>query len=168
MGLYGPICYVSIYQLCEKTPITKGTDMPLMLNSVHIAGNLTRDPEVKIVGENRTVASFGLAINRRYRGSDGQQKEETCFLEIECWGRQAELVGQFLTKGRNCLIEGSLQYQQWTDKNNNKRSQVRVLAQRVHFIGGAQQASPRVQESTQTAEQELAPAGVNYEDEPPF
>lgn len=110
--------------------------MPLMLNNVQIAGNLTRDPQLKMVGE-KTVAEFGLAINRRYRAAGGDMKDETTFVDVTVWGRQAELVGQYLTKGRNCLCEGSLKLDQWEDKQSGaKRSKISVVAQRCHFIGG--------------------------------
>ena len=87
--------------------------MPLMLNTVQIAGNLTRDPELKTIGNSRNsqnnsiVANMSLAINRRYKGGDGEMKEETCFVDVEVWGRQAELVGQYLQKGRNCMVAGA-------------------------------------------------------------
>lgn len=148
--------------------------MPLMLNTVHLAGNLTRDPVVKVVGDQRTVANFGLAINRRFRTSSGEQKEETTFVEIECWGRQAELVGQYMTKGRNVMIEGSLRLDQWENKEGQKRSQLRVQAQRVHFVGGApgqssqssQESPSRVAESGYSEMPAMSQA--SYEDEPPF
>ena len=139
--------------------------MPLMLNSVTVAGNLTRDPEVKNIGNDRIVAAFGLAINRRYKGSDGQYKEDTTFVEIECWGRQAELVGQYLSKGRNCLVEGELQYHNWTDKDGGKRSQLRINGRRVHFIGGAPQNGGAQQQEAPARAAQTVP---DYDDEPPF
>lgn len=112
--------------------------MPLMLNNVQLAGNLTRDPQVRFFANEKAVADFGLAINRRYKGANGETKEETTFVDVECWGRTAELVGQYLVRGRNCLIEGSLKLDQWEDKASGaKRSKLKVVAQRVHFIGGA-------------------------------
>ena len=120
--------------------------MPLNLNAVHIAGSLTRDPQVRFMANEKAVADFGLAINRKYKGSDGEMKEETTFIDVECWGRQAELVGQYLTKGRNCLVEGSLKLDVWTDKSDNKRSKIKISAQRVHFIGGNQDTKAPAQE----------------------
>lgn len=128
----------------------------LMLNQVTVAGCLTRDPEVRQVGET-SVAAFGLAINRKYKDKSGETKEETTFLDVEAWGRQAELVGQYLTKGRNCLIEGSLKLEQWEDKSGGKRSKIKVSAHRVHFIGGAQESRQPTQDN--------APA---FDDEPPW
>ncbi len=120
--------------------------MALMLNSVNVAGNLTRDPQVRFFNDDKCVCDFGLAINRKYRGGDGEMKEEVTFVDVECWNKQAELVGQYLTKGRNCLVEGSLKLDQWEDKDGNKRSKIKISAQRVHFIGCAQQDKPVPQE----------------------
>ena len=151
--------------------------MALMLNSVHVAGNLTRDPQVRFFSNDKAVADFGLAINRRYSGGDGEMKEETTFVDVEAWGRQAELVGQYLTKGRNCLVEGSLKLDQWEDKTGNKRSRLKISAQRVHFIGGLNQGEggnnqggQRDQsdygESNSGSSAPSAPAPID--DEPPF
>jgi len=104
--------------------------MPTNVNIVTIAGSLTRDPEVRNVGSDNVVCNFGLAINKKYKG-----KEETVFCDVECWQRTAELCGQYLTRGRNCLIEGELAFSQW-EKDGQKRSKLFIKAQRVHFIGG--------------------------------
>lgn len=108
-----------------------------MLNQVNLAGNLTRDPQVRFFENEKCVADFGIAINRKYKDGKGEMKEETTFVDVECWGRTAELVGQYLTSGRNCLIEGSLKLDQWEDKATGaKRTKIKVNAHRVHFIGG--------------------------------
>lgn len=107
--------------------------MPLMLNNVQLAGNLTRDPVLRDAGSTK-VASFGLAINRKYKSGD-EMKEETTFVDVEAWNRVAELCGQYLSKGRNCLIEGSLKLNQWVDSENVKHSKLTVTAYRIHFIG---------------------------------
>ena len=113
--------------------------MPLMLNNVQLGGNLTRDPELRQAG-NKTVANFGIAINRKFRSGD-ELKEETTFVDVECWERQAELVGQYLTKGRNVLIEGAIKLDTWEDKESGaKRSKLSVRAHRVHFIGSPEKA----------------------------
>lgn len=109
--------------------------MSLNLNKVMLAGNLTRDPVVRFLANERAVADFGLAINRRFKTNDGQQKEETTFVDIECWGRTAELVGQYLTKGRGAYIEGRLKLDQWDDKESGqKRSKLKIVADTVQFL----------------------------------
>ncbi len=105
-------------------------------NKVILAGNLTRDPQVRFLANERAVADFGLAVNRKYRGGDGEMKEETTFVDIECWGRTAELVGQYLNKGRSCLVDGRLRLDSWEDRDGNKRNRLRVVADTVQFLDG--------------------------------
>ena len=109
--------------------------MSLQLNRVMLAGNLTRDPQVRFFANERAVADFGLAINRKYKTNDGQLKEETTFVDIEAWGRTAELVGQYLTKGRGCYVEGRLRLDSWEDKESGqKRSKLKIVADNVQFL----------------------------------
>jgi single-strand DNA-binding protein len=107
--------------------------MSLNYNRVMIAGNLTRDPQVRFFANERAVANFGLAINRRFKGADGAMQEETTFVDVEAWGRTAELVGQYLTKGKPCFIEGRLKYDTWEDKDGQKRNRLKVVADSVQF-----------------------------------
>ncbi len=147
------------------------------INTVYIAGNLTRDPETKTVGQRgRVVASFGLAINRTWRDQSGEKKEETTFVDVEAWGRTAELVGQHLTKGRSCLVEGRLKLNEWDDQSGNKRRKLSVVADRVHFLdraSGAETYGANVQpyskppQGTPAPPAQPAPAAQD-DDEPPF
>ena len=106
--------------------------MSFSYNRVMLAGNLTRDPQVRFFANERAVADFGLAINRKYKTNDGQMKEETTFVDVEAWGRTAELVGQYLTKGRGCFIEGRLKLDSWDDKESGqKRSKLKIVADSV-------------------------------------
>ena len=136
--------------------------MPLMLNDVKLAGNLTRDPEHRQVGET-SVVNFGLAINRKYKSGD-ELKEEVTFVDVETWGHQAESCAQYLKKGRNVLIEGSLKLDQW-EKDGVKRSKISVKAMRVHFIGSPENAGQGQQSSN--TESPVAPS-MPIGDEPPF
>ena len=108
------------------------------LNKVLLIGNLTRDPDLRyLTGGNSAVCEFGIAINRRFMQASGQEKDETCFLEIVVWGKQAETCSRFLQKGSTVFIEGRLVYDQWTEKDTQKkRSRVRVTAERVQFLSG--------------------------------
>ena len=108
------------------------------LNKVLLIGNLTRDPELRYLsGSNSAVCEFGIAINRRFMQASGQEKDETCFLEIVVWGKQAETCSRFLQKGSTAFIEGRLVYDQWTEKDTQKkRSRIRVTAERVQFLSG--------------------------------
>jgi single-strand DNA-binding protein len=105
----------------------------LNINSTLIAGNLTRDPEHKTIGQNKNTR-FAIASNERWK--DGTEtKERTTFVEIECWGRTAELAAQYLTKGSPALIEGRIQQSTWETPEGQKRSRVFVRADKVHFLG---------------------------------
>jgi single-strand DNA-binding protein len=108
--------------------------MSFNLNSVTLAGNLTRDPETRNLPNDQIVVNFGMAVNRRWKGQDGEFKEETTFIDIEAWGRTGELVGQYLTKGSPVYVEGRLKLDQWQDKENQKRSKLKVVANTVQFL----------------------------------
>jgi single-strand DNA-binding protein len=153
--------------------------MAVNLNRVLLAGNLTRDPQMRFLANEKAVAEFGLAINRRYKAADGEMKEETTFVDVEAWGRTAELVGQYLTKGRGCFVEGRLKLDQWDDKQTGqKRSRLRVVADNVQFIGGAggpgrgpaggEDGEQGGRPADRAPQAPSAPAGASYDDEPPF
>ena len=105
-------------------------------NKVILAGNLTRDPQMSILPSQTPVTEFGMAINRRWKGQDGQQREETCFVDCQCYGRQAEILNQYMSKGRPILVEGRLRFSSWEDKTGQKRSKLRVVVERFQFLGG--------------------------------
>jgi single-strand DNA-binding protein len=109
--------------------------MSLNLNTVMLAGHLTRDPQLRSLANERTVVSFSLAINRRFKGADGEVKEDSTFVDCEAWGRTAELVGQYLAKGSACYLEGRLKLDSWEDKDGGKRSRLKVVADNVQFLG---------------------------------
>jgi len=154
--------------------------MSFSYNRVMLAGNLTRDPQVRFFANERAVADFGLAINRRYKTNDGQQKEETTFVDVEAWGRTAELVGQYLTKGRGCFIEGRLKLDTWDDKESGqKRSKLKIVADSVQFVDsrapGGEQTSGEEESSSGSAGNRPArrptqqtSTGPALSDEPPF
>src|ERR1700694_3665409 len=106
------------------------------LNRVLLIGNLTRDPEVRYTPKGTAVAEIGLAVNRIYSGEDGEKKEETTFVDVTLWARQAEVAGQYLKKGRPVFIEGRLQLDTWDDKQTGqKRSKLRVVAENLQLLG---------------------------------
>ena len=103
-------------------------------NKVILLGNLTRDPEVRYTPNGSAVASFALAVNRKYKQGD-ETKEEVSYIDIVVFGKQAENCGQYLNKGDGALIEGRLQQRRWDDKETGqKRSKVEVAAQTVTFM----------------------------------
>jgi len=105
-------------------------------NKVLLVGNLTRDPELKHTPSNQAVAAIGLAVNRQYTTKDGEKREETTFVDCEAWGRQAEVMSQYLSKGRPVLVEGRLKLDQWQDKDGNNRSKLKVVIENFQFLGG--------------------------------
>lgn len=105
-------------------------------NKVILAGNLTRDPQLSYLPSNAAVVDFGLATNRRWRGQDGEYKDETCFIDCRLYGRGAETFNQYMSKGRSVLIEGRLQFQQWEAKEGGKRSKHVVVVDQFQFLDG--------------------------------
>jgi single-strand DNA-binding protein len=87
------------------------------VNRVILIGNLTRDPQSKQLATNTLVAEFGLALNRKFKGSDGEEREEVCFLDCAAFGRQAEVIQQYCKKGKLLYVEGRFRYDTWEDKN---------------------------------------------------
>jgi single-strand DNA-binding protein len=113
--------------------------MSLNLNHVVLAGNLTRDPELRPLGADRVVANVGMAINRRWKNATtGEQQEEATFVDLEAWGRTAELMGQYLKKGSPVYVEGRLKLDQWDDKEGQKRSRLKVVVDSMQFLGNRQ------------------------------
>ena len=106
-------------------------------NKVIMVGNLTRDPQMSYLPSQTPVVDFGLAVNRRWKGNDNQQREETCFIDCRAFGRTAETINQYLSKGRSVLVEGRLQFDQWEGKDGVKRSKHRIMVERFNFIGPA-------------------------------
>jgi single-strand DNA-binding protein len=106
------------------------------LNRVIIAGNLTRDPEVRYTPSGMAVADVSLAISDSYKNKAGELVEQVCYVDCVVWGRQAETTGEYLRKGSPALIEGKLQLDQWETNEGQKRSRLRVKADRVQFLGG--------------------------------
>jgi single-strand DNA-binding protein len=105
------------------------------LNKVFLIGNLTRDPQLRYTPSGTAVADLGIAVNRNWTGQDGQKHEEVTFVDVTLWARQAELAGEYLSKGRPVFIEGRLQLDQWQDKEGQKRQRLRVVGERMQFLG---------------------------------
>jgi len=103
-------------------------------NKVMLMGNLTRDIELRSTGGNQSVANIGLAVNRRFRTADGQDREEVTFVDCEAWGKTAETMAKYLVKGRPVFIEGRLKLDQWEDKEGKKQSKLRVVVEGFQFI----------------------------------
>jgi single-strand DNA-binding protein len=106
-------------------------------NKTIIMGNLTRDPEMRYTPKGTAVGKIGIAINRRYKDAEGNQLEETTFVDVDVFGKQAETIGKYMRKGRPILIEGRLKLDEWVDqKTQQNRSKLGVVCERFNFIGG--------------------------------
>jgi single-strand DNA-binding protein len=106
-------------------------------NKVILAGNLTRDPELRYTPSGKAIAKFSLAVNRNWTTDTGEKKEEVTFVEIDSFGRQAEVIAQYMKKGRPLLVEGRLKLDQWDDKQTGqKRSRLGVVLESFSFIDG--------------------------------
>ena len=107
-------------------------------NRVTLIGNLTRDPETRDLPSGTTLCEFGLATTRHYKTAGGDDREETCFIDCTAFGKQAEVLSQYVTKGRPLFVEGRLKYDQWDDKNGGgKRSKISVIVENFQFLGSA-------------------------------
>ena len=104
------------------------------LNKVFLIGNLTRPPELRYTPTSTAVASFGLATNRNFTTQAGEKKQETCFVRIVVWGKQAEACNKYITKGSSVFVEGRLIYRNWEGKDGQKKSTLEVRADRVQFL----------------------------------
>jgi len=104
------------------------------LNKVQVIGNLGQDPEMRFTANGRAVSTFNVAVNRSYTTGEGDRREETEWVRIVAWARLAELVSQYLTKGRLVYVEGRLQTRQWEDKEGQRRYTTEVIAQDIQFL----------------------------------
>ncbi len=105
-------------------------------NKIFLMGNLTRDPQLSYLPSQTAVVEFGLAANRKYTGKDGSKKEDVCFIDCRAFGKQAETINKYLTKGKPLFLEGRLTFDTWTAQDGTKRSKHRVTVENFQFIGG--------------------------------
>lgn len=111
------------------------------LNKIQLMGNITRDPEVRYTPKGTAVTDISLAVNRSFSGDDGERREETTFVDITFWGRQAEVIGEYMKKGRPIYVEGRLQLDSWEDKTTGQqRSRLKVVGENFQFLGGREES----------------------------
>lgn len=108
------------------------------VNRVILAGHLTRDPQLKHLPSQTAVAEFGLAMNRRWRTANGEDREEVTFVDCAAFGKQAEVIQRYCQKGKAILIEGRLKFDSWEDKQGGKRSRLSVVVDSFQFLGGGE------------------------------
>lgn len=119
------------------------------VNKVFLLGNLTRDPELRYTASQIAVADLGLAVNRHFTTKDGERRDETVFIDVTVWNRQAENCCQYLRKGQPVHVEGYLRMDTWEDRNTGeKRSKIKVEAENVQFLGSRREGSATPDEET--------------------
>lgn len=146
------------------------------LNKVLLIGNLTRDPELRTTPKGTAICQFGLAINRKYKDESGATKDDTTFVDVEAWGKQADLVAQYLSKGSSCFIEGRLRLDQWEDKESKqKRSRLKVVMENVQFLSSKKGPTtpddpnlPRTTEDAPRPKETPLPATTKADEDVPF
>ena len=113
------------------------------LNKCFLIGNITRDPELRVTPKGTSIAAFGLAINRQSKDDAGNARDEVTFVDIEAWGKHADLVAKYLAKGAPAMIEARLKLDEWTDKTTGqKRSRLKVVLENVQFLGSKRDGTP--------------------------
>lgn len=105
-------------------------------NKVILLGNLTRDPETRVTANGNTICKLGMAVSRVYSTRDGERKEETTFVDIDAFGKQAEVITKYMRKGRPLMVEGRLKLDQWETNDGQKRSKLGVVLENFQFVGG--------------------------------
>ena len=143
-------------------------------NKVTLMGNLTRDPETRTTPGGQSVTSFSLAVNRSWRGADGQQQEAVSYIDCTAWGKGGEIIAQYMSKGRALLVSGRLDQRSWDDKESGqKRSKVEVVVEDFNFVDGGQGggheggSAPRQSTSSSAStSKKPAPANADADDQP--
>ena len=133
------------------------------LNKVFLMGNLTRAPELRYTPNGTAVSDLRLAVNRAYTTQSGEKRQETYFLTVVVWGKQAESCGEYLDKGSPILVEGRLQTREWEGKDGQRRNVVEVVADRIQFLGRSRAAGPEPETAEEPAER-----AIEGEEEVPF
>lgn len=105
-------------------------------NKVLLMGNLTRDVQLKSTSGGQSVADIAIAVNRKFKTKDGQEREEVTYVDCECWGPRAEVIAKYFSKGKPIFIEGRLKLDSWEDKDGQKRSKMRVMIEDFQFVEG--------------------------------
>jgi single-strand DNA-binding protein len=113
-------------------------------NKVILLGNLTRDPELRVTTGGSNICKFGLACSRSFTAQDGSKREETLFVDVDAFGRPAEVISKYMAKGRPILVEGRLRLDQWETQSGDKRSKHTVVLESFQFVGarGENEGSP--------------------------
>ena len=119
----------------------------MSFNKVILMDNLTRDPEVRELPGGGSVTTFGVAVNEKWTTKDGEKREDVCFVDVDAFGRQGEVVMEFFGKGKPILVEGKLRFRVWEDGDGNKRSKHSLVLDRFSFVGGRDSSNGQLPDS---------------------
>lgn len=133
-------------------------------------GNLTRDPELRVTSGGLNICKFAIATSRKFKGSDGTMKEDTAFIDIDAFGRQAEVISQYFTKGKPIMVEGRLKFDQWETPAGEKRSKLGVALESFQFVGGKGEGAEFATSSSSSASSSRSQGSgaVDFDDDVPF
>jgi len=147
-------------------------------NKVILLGNLTRDPETRVTASGVTICKLALATSRVYVTKDGERREDTTFVDIDAFGKQAEVITKYMRKGRPLMVEGRLKFDQWESPEGQKRSKLGVVLENFQFVGGRddddssssnyEQNSPPKRETNPVNEADVSSDNDNFDDDVPF
>ena len=138
--------------------------MAANLNKVFLMGNLTRDPELKFTPQGQAIAKFSIAVNRTFKGGDGEMKKQTDFFNIVVWGKHGENCSKFLSKGRSVMVEGRLQTRTYETQEKQKRTVTEIIAENVQFLGSPGAASSGSKgSSVEDSGEEMSPESAENE-----
>lgn len=143
------------------------------LNQVFLIGNLTRDPESRFTPSGTAVAQFSLAINRSFKAANGEKQEEVVFVDVEAWGKSAEVITKYCAKGRPLFVSGRLKLDQWEDKKTGeKKSRMKVVCENFQLLGGKPEGASQGAQSEPDGKTTLVPparrAEENLDEDTPF
>ena len=147
-------------------------------NKVILLGNLTRDPETRVTASGVTICKLGLATSRVYVTKDGERREDTTFVDIDAFGKQAEVITKYMRKGRPLMVEGRLKLDQWESPEGQKRSKLGVVLENFQFVGGRdeddsssnnyEQNSPPKHDTKSSTEANVPSDGDTLDEDVPF
>lgn len=130
-------------------------------NKVILMGRLTRDPELRSTASGLNICKISIAVSRKFKSADGETKEETTFVDVDSFGKQAEVIAKFFSKGKPIFIEGRLKFEQWETNNGEKRSKMGVVLENFQFIGEKSDSSFSSNSTSSPASRTLEPARVS-------
>ena len=145
-------------------------------NKVILMGNLTRDPELRVTPNGNNICKFSVATSRSYKTQDGEQREETTFVDIDVFGRRAEVIAKYFTKGKPILVEGRLKLDQWENQSGEKRSKLHVVLENFSFVGsrgespesGYEETAPPPRKPPEPSSTPPPAANEDVDDDVPF